>query len=209
MFIGNALREGPPDQLRYATSGIDPRAVEPDQLVDALRPHARGWKFDAAWWSMELRGVSADGTVDLTSGGRASIVFLSPSRVGSLTKKRRMDALRRYRFGARTIQASGRIGVQRRWRNIYLPPKPTCTVVKLVRALAKRGLIGSRRVRITFDPNLAYGPQAPSELSWLVRGDIGQLEGWFSMTTCRLTKRLLAPPAKRPPPSTADNRNGA
>lgn len=188
-FVSEVLQHKP-NRLDYRGLHIDPARLPVAAVVPAVLADARGWKPDAAWWALSLHGVHGDGTIDLVSGGRARVVFISPSRVQTFDPKRRADALRRYVFGRQAIGTSGAIGVPTRWKSVYLPPPPRCSVRRLVRALRPLGLSGRRSVDVSFDPKHAYGPDAPAELSWHVRSDHPALNGWFSMASCRLVRAV-------------------
>ncbi len=186
----DAMRRPHAQPLAYASLQLNPAKLDADGLVARVKRHARRWKFDAAWWSMDLRRVRSDATIDVTRLGTASLVFVSPSRVQSTDPQRRQDAMRRYVFGREAIAVSARIGVRQRWKSIYVPPRPECTIARLVRALRVRGLTPAHTIDVSFDPRWAYGTEAPSELSWRVRSQLRALNGWFSMASCQLTRAL-------------------
>lgn len=177
----------PKGSLSYVSLGIDPDHGDPDQMIAATREPARHWAKDAVFWSINLRHLRADGTVNLHDAG-AVIEYISPSRVVSYAKKDRQDAVKDFSFATNGVGWAGVKGVSQRWEN----PRPVelgaCTIKKLTEVLrTSYGFTGDKVVSVGFDPRglrTFYDRDG-----WRVDSDDHSIKGVFAMDDCS----LLAP----------------
>ena len=167
----------------YAKLEIDPKRAEPDHLIATVSGLAHKWRRDAVWWAINVHNVRVDGTVDLTSHG-AEVTYISPHHVQSMSKKLRKNSIKKFSFGARGVNYLKKYDAPQRWENLTAP-EPSCAIKDLVEMLKSRGFAGDKKVRISYDPKFAFSTAAPS---WRVFSDNPELDGWYSMDDCVLTK---------------------
>lgn len=173
--------------LAYSALGIDPKHGDPDQMIAALAAPAHRWARDAAWWSLSLGSISADGTMDLSEGS-AVITYVSPSRVADYAPSGRKDAIKDFRFGPAGVGYASIKGVRSRWPEVHPPPQaPGCSIKQLVSILrTSYGLTSGKTVRISFDPQTSslFGPVD----GWHVIGTDPAITMTFAMSDCTIVK---------------------
>jgi len=174
MKLGNKTAKG---NLSYSSLGIDAKKADPDRMLTAVSGAATTWRKDAAWWSINLQKVKADGTVDVTEGG-AQVVYISVGGVQSLAKSTREDSIKKFNFGPAGVDHKQLWGATDPWEGVVAPPLPTCGIKDVVKILNGRGLTGNKTVRITFDPQFA------DDLAWHVLGEDPKLDAYYSMADC-------------------------
>jgi hypothetical protein len=171
---GGKTKDG---MLSYSSLKLDVKHIDADAMIPSVASTATHWKKDAAFWSINLQAVHADGTVD-ASGGGAQIEFVSPSGVNSVTKKGREDSIKKFSFGPSGIDFADTWGATDKWDLKDTPPLPHCGIKNVTKQLATKGLTGDKTVRITFDPQFA------ESWSWHVLGEDPKLDAYFSMEDC-------------------------
>jgi ribosomal protein L37E len=171
---GGKTKDG---MLSYSSLKMDVKKIDADAMITAVASTATHWKKDAAFWSINLQAVHADGTVD-ASGGGAQIEYVSPSGVNNLTKKGREDSIKKFSFGPSGVDYSDIWGATDKWDLKDTPPLPHCGIKNVTKQLASKGLTGDKTVRITFDPQFA------ESWSWHVLGEDPKLDAYFSMEDC-------------------------
>ncbi len=174
----------PKGALAYQALGIDAAHGDPDRMISATRGPARQWASDAVFWSINIRHLRADGTVDLRDAS-AVLEYISPSRVTSYAKNDRKDAVKDFDFGPNGVGWAGVKGALQRWDN----PRPVqlgaCTIKKLTETLrANNGFTGEKIVSVAFDPRLLR--TFYDRDGWNVDSDDHAIKGVFAMDDCSL-----------------------
>ncbi|MCE9579400.1 MAG: hypothetical protein K8W52_40130 [Deltaproteobacteria bacterium] len=186
VFVKMKMKGTPKGVISMSTLGLDAAHADPDVMITALAGPAKAWKKDAVWWSINVLGLRADGTVDLTAGGVAQVAYASPSAAGSHAKKTRDDSVTEFNVteqGART--SNQLIGFTEVIENFEGPDLPKCSVKQVAAILAKRGLSGTKTVHLNFD--LQFSSMVGAE-AWHVLGDDPQLNLWISTADCSIVK---------------------
>lgn len=173
--------------LALAALGLDLAHGDPDKMIVAVGEPARRWARDAVWWSINLQNLRPDGTIDIDAGG-AAVTYLSPSRVQSLLPKERKDSVKKFSFGGAGVSWSAITGVPRRWTEVHPPAAPGCSIKQVAELLHGRGLVAGKTVHLLFDPELNRMVGAPAQDSWHVTSADPELDIWFSMADCSVTK---------------------
>jgi ribosomal protein L37E len=163
--------------LSYSAISMDAKKIDADKMIGAVESTAKTWKKDAAFWSINLQAVHADGTVD-ASGGGAQVEYVSPSGVTNPSKKLREDSIKKFSFGPSGVDYSDIWGASDKWELDGTPPTPHCGIKNVTKQLASKGLTGDKTVRITFDPQFA------DSWSWHVLGEDPKIDAYFSMEDC-------------------------
>lgn len=166
----------------YSALSIDKAKADPDTFITVLSSRAKRWRRDAAWWSINVFKVRADGTIKIGDGQAPVVTFISPSRVSAASKNRRKDSIKKFRFGTDRVEYKKRWGASNRWDEVSTPDLPTCSIKNLVSTLGELGLSGNQTVDVSYDPVFARG-----RYEWTVRSEQKALEGTYSMDNCKRT----------------------
>lgn len=185
IFVKMKMKGTPKGVISMSSLGLDAAKADPDVMITALAGPAKSWKKDAVWWSINVLGLRADGTVDLTAGGGAQVSFASPSAAGSHNKKTREDSVKEYNLTAQGARAGNLIGFREVIEDFAGPDLPRCSVKQVAAILAKQGLSGTKTVHLNFDRQFSHmvGTDA-----WHVLGDDPKLNLWISLADCSIVK---------------------
>ncbi len=170
----------------YGQLGIDPKRADGDLMMTSVAGLATRWKSDAVWWGLTYSYVGPDGTMDLSNGG-AVVQYASLSSAKSYAKSVNQDAIKEFRFGATQVTFNTMTGARdpKSWANAVAPARPACTIKQVAQALASKGLVKGKTVRIMYDVQFAFA--APIEPSWHVVGEDPKIDAYYSMATCAQT----------------------
>jgi hypothetical protein len=165
--------------------GIDKKSAQVDTMISAMEGHAqKKWRKDATWWSVNVHGVRPDGTVDLTSsGGTATLTYVSKAGVTATSKRKREDSLKEYSMSGTGARSNKIISAKKAWTGFEPLPVPGCLVGDVVAVLNQRGF-SSGTVRVSFDPKFGFA----SGWNWRVWSDDAELQGYYSMDDCSYSK---------------------
>jgi len=173
-------------QLDYESIGVDPKQANADTLIQGLAGPARKWKSDAVFYSANFNAVGADGTVDLSAGGK--VVYVSPRRVGSALKNQRKDAIKEFLLTKGYARHDKKLNATKGWKN-FSPVTLGCSIQQLTTILKDKGLTAGKKVKITYNPKL-QGRFVPQP-SWRVTGDDPKVDAYYSLSNCDLVKDRL------------------
>ncbi len=156
--------------------GIDQKKGDPDKMIAGAAAYAKKWKSDAAFWSVNIAALGADGTTDLTDKN-VVVEYFSPSAVSSPLQAMRDDSIKKFNFIGENMQYKDQWGVKKQYSPPPKgPPIPGCTAKMLAAALVKQGILKpGQTVQASIDP-------AFSETSWIVQTPSKPLN--FDTSTC-------------------------
>lgn len=177
MIFRSKFKKPKKGMLSYSAMNLTADKIDADKMIPAVEATAREWRSDAAFWSINLQAVHADGTLDATSGG-AQIEYVSLSGVTSELKKTRDDSIKKFSFGPSGADHSAIWGATNKWKITATPSLPHCGIKNVVKQLVSKGLTGDKTVRVTFDPQFA------DSLAWHVLGEDPKIDAYFSMEDC-------------------------
>lgn len=176
----------PKGYLAYPALGLDMKRGDPDKMIASVGEPARRWSNDAVFWSLNIRHLRADGTVDLSQAA-AVVTYISPSRVSSYSKSSRKDAVKDFSFSAAGIGWADIKGARDRWENVVPPRIGGCTIGKLTEVLrTTAGFTGDKIVSVSFDPRTAR--TFYDRDGWTVDSDDHAIKGVFAMDDCSVLK---------------------
>jgi hypothetical protein len=165
-------KKNTPGRSSIAALGIeDQTKVDPDRLIDAVRPLARKWKQDAEFRGINVSALRHDGTVDMNRA-TITVTFYSPSGVASLAKKQRDDSVKKFVFNDDYVTYSAVWGATKPWTDVEPTPRPGCSM-KQVGALIPDGKEG----HVVLDPN--WG------LAYHVAVDAPRVDTWIDIADCQ------------------------
>jgi hypothetical protein len=179
MFLRNLGKD--PGKESLSSLGIAPKKADPDKMIAGSAAYAKKWRSDAVFRSVNILGLGADGTADLTDKN-VVVEYFSPSGVSSPVKTVRDDSIKKYNF----------MGDDMTWDTnmIWGPTKqltpapratpiPSCTAKMLAAALVKQGVLKPGvTVQASLDPNFSD--------NWIVQAPSGPLH--FDQATCAARK---------------------
>jgi hypothetical protein len=170
---------GAPGSASLSSLGIDKKKADPDRMISAAQSYARKWKSDAAFWSINIQQLGADGTVDL-SNSNVVVEYYSPSGVSSPSKSARDDSIKKFNYIGDSVQYGAKWGVTKRSDPAPSPtPVPTCTAKLLAARLVSLGILKSgSTVHAQIDP--AFDDE------WLVQTGGGPRK--FDLSNCNERK---------------------
>jgi hypothetical protein len=171
--------------ISLSSIGVNAEHADPDAMIAGLAGPAKSWKKDAVWWSINVLGLRADGTIDLTSGGVAQVSYASPSAAGSHLKKERDDSVKEYAVNSTGASSNQLIGFTEVIENFEGPALPGCSIKQVAKILATKGLTGTKTAHVNFDRQFSsmVGVDA-----WHVLGDDPQLNLWINLADCSIVK---------------------
>jgi hypothetical protein len=150
-----------------ASLGIDKKKGDPDKMIASAASHAKKWKSDAGFWSVNISALGADGTIDLTDKN-VVVEYFSPSAVSSPISSVRDDSIKKFNFIGDDVQFKDVWGVRK--QNTPAPsatPIPKCTAKMLAAKLVSLGLLKTgATVQASIDPVFssdAWIVQTPSK----------------------------------------------
>jgi|GEM_PF-3413765 len=181
--------DGKPDptkatHFQAGLSRTDATVTDVERLFDDV---AHRWQPNAVRWSITVRGIEPDGTLDFTEDGRAKATYVLPSRLSSKSPRVRRDAIKVMKIGPRGVEVPESYAADKRWTKMDTtpPPEPECDLAELVASLE---LPAGATARVSHDPKFARGPGAPEAPSWRVN-DAGEgVDGWYAFADCARTK---------------------
>ena len=164
-----------PGVLSYEALKMDAKKVDADLMIGAVAGQAKHWEKDAAWWSINLQAVHADGSVDATAGG-AIVEYISLERAHSTMKDKRGDSIKQFAFGPSGVSYEGNMvyGFQEPVTFNDTPPLPKCGIKNVLKQV--KGLSGDKTVRVNYQPDDKY--------AWRVIGKDPEIDAYFSMDDC-------------------------
>jgi hypothetical protein len=159
-----------------ASIGVDQKKGDPDKMIAAAAAYAKKWKSDAAFWSVNIAALGADGTIDLTDKN-VVVEYFSPSGVSSALQTVRDDSIKKFNFIGENMQYADQWGVKKQYTPPPKgPPIPGCTAKMLAAALVKQGVLkAGQTLQASIDPMF-------SETSWIVQAPGKPLH--FDTATC-------------------------
>jgi hypothetical protein len=161
-----------PGRTSIAAIGIkDQKKVDPDQLIEAVRPLARRWKSDAEFRGINISGLRHDGTVDMDRS-TITVTFYSPSGVASLAKSQRDDSVKKFVFNDDYVSYDSVWGATKPWTDVVPTPRPGCTM-KQVGALIPDGKQG----QVILDPNWGF--------AYHLAVDDPKVDTWIDIADCQ------------------------
>lgn len=164
-----------PGRASLSSVGIDKTKADPDRMISSAQSYAKKWKSDAAFWSINILALRADGTVDL-SNSNVVVEYYSPSSVASASKTVRDDSIKKFNFVDGNMLYGDKWGVTKRYDPAPSPTKiPTCTAKLLAAKLLALGILKpGGTVHAQIDP--AFGD------AWLVQTGSGPRK--FDLASC-------------------------
>jgi hypothetical protein len=179
MFVRGAVKGGNGTES-LSSLGIDPKKGDVDKMIAGASAYAKKWKSDAAFWSVNVAALNADGTIDLTDKN-VVVEYFSPSAVSSPLQNVRDDSIKKFNFIGENMQYGDIWGVRKQYSP---PPKgPSiagCTVKMLAQTLVKQGILkAGSPLQVSIDPVF-------SETSWIVQTPSKPMH--FDTGTCQPRK---------------------
>lgn len=161
--------------------GIDPKGADPAKMIEGTRALAKKWRSDAEFYSINVNGMKADGTVDLKDGGTVTITFYSRSGVTSSNAKARKDSVKKFVFNDDRIDYTAIWGATKPWKGITPTPTPSCTGKKLAKALKDDDVSVGKDAVVSIDPKWGF--------AWHVVA--GSDNKWYDLEDCSGMKLKL------------------
>jgi hypothetical protein len=174
-----------PDQISFKDWGIDKKAADPDKLIAEAGKKARAWRKDAKFYSVNILGLRADGTVDFGAGSSVvTIEYFSPALVGSTSPKDQKDSIRKYVVNSTGIDEQ-RWGVKQRYTDVPGTPVPKCTSKQIGKVLGEKGLGPKGTAQVTLDPGFAF---ATDSLSFNINVTEPKLHLFLDIDSCKVIR---------------------
>jgi hypothetical protein len=179
-MFGRSVVKGGTGTESLSSLGIDPKKGDVDKMIAGASAYAKKWKSDAAFWSVNVAALNADGTIDLTDKN-VVVEYFSPSAVSSPLQTVRDDSIKKFNFIGDNMQYGDIWGVRKQYSP---PPKgPSiagCTVKMLAQTLVKQGILkAGSPLQVSIDPVF-------SETSWIVQTPSKPMH--FDTGTCQPRK---------------------